>query len=313
MPKERCIRCGNRVPWISFWGNATITVYKVVVGVLGGSSALIADGIHSFTDVIGTSVIIGTRKISDRPSDEGHPYGHGKAEFLGSTFIYTVLLFLSCAIFIGGLLVILEGQTRTPRIVTLLAAVVSVAYNVVMYLLGRCAGRKNNSPAILANSFENRADAISSVAVIVGITAAILIHPVCDPIAAMLVGVIIFVNCLIQLNESLSGLMDQALSGKAVQRIKRVALAQKGVTGVDFVKTRQTGRNYWVDLGILVPGNLNVARSDNIASNVRNELMRRSERLHNVEVYVAPAPHRAGKRRGSLLHRKQEEPHGEGS
>jgi cation diffusion facilitator family transporter len=313
MPRERCIHCGNRVPWISFWGNCTITAYKVSVGILGGSSALIADGIHSFTDVIGTSVIIGTRKVSDRPPDGCHPYGHGKAEFMGSTFIYTVLLFLAGAIFIGGLLLILEGHMRRPRIVTLLAAVVSVLYNVLMYCLGRCAGRRNNSPAILANSFENRADAISSVAVIVGIAAAILIHPVCDPIAAMVVGVIIFANCLIELNKSLSGLMDRALSREAVQRIKRVALAQKGVTGVEYIKTRQTGRDYWVDLGILVREDLTVARSDHIASEVRNELMRRSERFHDVEVYVAPALRRARKRRNFPPHGKQQEQQAEGS
>lgn len=311
MPEERCIRCGSRVPWISFWGNSTITVFKISVGFLGGSAALIADGIHSFTDVIGTSVIIGTRKVSDRPADGCHPYGHGKAEFMGSTFIYTVLLFLAGAIFVGGLLVILGGQIGTPRIVTLLAAAVSVAYNVLMHCLGMCAGKKNNSPAILANAFENRADAISSAAVIVGITAAILINPIWDPIAAMIVGVIIFVNCLIELNKSLSGLMDRALPSEAVGRIRRVALAQEGVRGVDFVKTRQTGSDYWVDLGILVREDLDVARSDKIASAVRNELMRHSEKFQNVEVYVAPARRKAGKRRGFLFRRKQEEQPGE--
>ena len=313
MPEERCIRCGDRVPWISFWGNLAITSYKLVVGFLGGSSALVADGIHSFTDVIGTGAIIGTRKISKRPSDEDHPYGHGKAEFLGSSFIYTVLLFLSSAIFIGGLLVILEGHIRKPHIVTLLAAAVSVLYNVFMYLFGQCAGHRNNSPAILANSFENRTDAISSAAVIAGIAAAISIHPICDPIAAMIVGVIIFANCMTQLNDSLSGLMDRALPSEVVRRIKHVALAQKGVAGVNFVKTRHTGSNYWVDLEILVPGDLDVAHSDNIASEVRSELMRRSERFHNVEVFVAPDPDRHSKWRRLLPHKKQEERPGGGS
>ena len=272
---------------------------------------MIADGMHSFTDVIGTSVIIGSRKVSDRPADQCHPYGHGKAEFMGSTFIYTVLLFLAGAIFIGGLLVILEGELKSPRFVTLLAAVVSVAYNVLMYLLGTCAGKRNNSPAVLANAFENRADAISSVAVIVGIGAAMLVHPICDPIAAMIVGVIIFVNCLIELNKSLSGLMDQALPSEAVGRIQRIAMGQKEVEGVDFIKTRQTGTDYWVDLGILVREDLDVARCDKIASAVRSELMRRSERFQNVEVYVAPARRKTGKQRGFLRRRKQQGQPGE--
>jgi divalent metal cation (Fe/Co/Zn/Cd) transporter len=114
----------------------------------------------------------------------------------------------------------------------------------------------------------------------------------------------IFVNCLIELNKSLSGLMDRALSCEVVRRIKRVAPAQEGVAGVNFVKTRQTGSKYWVDLGILVPKNLDVGRSDHIASEIRNELMRRSERFQHVEVYVAPAPHWAGKPRGSPLRGK---------
>ncbi len=307
MLEERCKRCGKRVPWVSFWGNSAITIYKIAVGFLGGSTALIADGIHSFTDVIGTSVIIGTRKVSDKPADKCHPYGHGKAEFMGSTFIYTVLMFLAGAIFVGGLLVIMKGDLKTPRFVTLLAAVVSVSYNVLMYLLGTCAGKRNNSPAILANAFENRADAISSVAVIIGIATAILVHPICDPIAAMIVGVIIFVNCIIELNKSLSGLMDQALSSEAVARIRRVALVQEGVAAVDFIKTRQIGSDYWVDLGILVGEKLDVTRSDKIASAVRNELMRRSERFQHVEVYVAPVSGKTGKRRGFLRREKQEE------
>ncbi len=308
MPEERCIRCANRVPWISFWGNSAITFYKITVGFLGGSAALIADGLHSFTDVIGTSVIIGTCKVSDKPADKCHPYGHGKAEFMGSTFIYTVLLFLASAIFVGGWLVIAHGDLKTPRFVTLLAAVVSVSYNVLMYFLGSCAGKRNRSPALLANAFENRADAISSVACIVGITGAILIHPICDPIACMVVGVIIFVNCVIELNKSLSGLMDKGLSADGVTRIKRIALGQEGVEDVDFIKSRQTGGDYWVDLGIVVHRDIHVAHSDRIASRVRNELMRRSEKLHNVEIYVASAPEKEGTRRSFLRRKKKEKP-----
>ena len=168
MVEPRCVNCARRVPWLSFWGNLTATIYKIVVGVLGGSSALIADGIHSFTDVIGTSAILISRRISDRPADEDHPFGHGKAEFMGSVFIYVVLLFLSVGIFIGGVFVIISGNIAEPRIVTILAAAISVFYNVLMFRLGSCAGSKNNSPALMANAFENRTDAISSVACVLG-------------------------------------------------------------------------------------------------------------------------------------------------
>jgi len=311
MPEQRCIDCGNRVPWLSFWGNLIITVYKITVGVLGNSKALIADGLHSFTDVIGTGVIIFSRHISNREADDEHPYGHGKAEFLGSIFIYIVLIGIAITIFVGGLVVILQGDLKPPRTVTLFAAGVSVMYNVIMYTLGQCAGHKNNSPAILANSNENRADAISSFAVILGIAASILVHPICDPITAMIVGVIIFTNSVIQLRGSVSGVMDRSLPADVVRRIREVTLARDGVIGVDFIKTRQTGSDYWVDLGILVREDLDVAGSDKIASAVRNELMRRSEKFRNVEVYVAPARRKAGRLRGLLRRGKQQEQPGE--
>jgi cation diffusion facilitator family transporter len=159
-----------------------------------------------------------------------------------------------------------------------------------MYNLGMCSGKRTNSPALLANAYENRADALSAVAVVIGVSASIFIHPICDPLAAMLVGVHIFLNCIAQLKDSLGGLLDQSLPSEAVRRIRAVAKAQAGVAGIDFVKTRQIGTKYWVDLGIRVDERLNVCESDAIAGGVRAELMRRSEKLETVEVFVSPQP-----------------------
>jgi len=281
------VACGRRLPWISLVGNVTMTLYKVTVGILGGSSALVADGLHSGTDVIGTSVILFTRGVSERPADTCHPYGHGKAEFMGAACIYTVLFFLSVGIFGSGLLMIIEGELGKPSLVTILAAGVSVGYNTIMYLYGRCAGRRNNSPALLANAFENRADAISSVACILGIGAALLIHPIFDPIAGMAVGVVIFMNCIEQMKESLGGLLDESMAPGSLQRLRELTCTVSGVQGIDFVKARPIGTDFWVDLGIVVDGNIDVAAGDEIARNVRTLLMRRTEEIGSVEVFVA--------------------------
>lgn len=288
MIDERCVRCARRVPWITFAGNVGLTIYKGLVGIVGGSSALVADAFHSFTDILGTSVILVSCRISGRPPDESHPYGHGKAEFLSAAFIYVVLCVLSSLIFAGGLLVILRWNLEAPNLVTLLGAAVSVLANLLMHMCGVCAGRRNNSPALLANAFENRADAISSVAVVIGIALAIFVHPVCDPIAAMGVGVIIFGNCVVQLRKALAGLMDESLSTSAVGRIREVALAQRGVQQVTFVKTRPVGARYWVDVGIAVAAGTALCRAEEIARRVRDELLTRSSRFETVEVFVAP-------------------------
>lgn len=288
MPDERCARCGHRVAWTSFWGNLSLTFYKVLIGVLGGSSALIADGFHSFTDVIGTSVILFSRRISGRPADGSHPYGHGKAEYLAAVFVYVVLVVLATALILGAIVVMRSGDVQAPQSITLLGAGISVFYNTIMYLLGQCAGRRNNSPALLANSFENRADAISSVAVMVGIVLAVTVHPVCDPLAALAVGVVILWNAITQLREASHGLMDKSLPDEVVRRIAGMAVAHAGVTGVDFVKSRRSGTHFWVDLGIGVSPSIGVAEADVIAREVRGDLMRRSERFGDVQVYVSP-------------------------
>ncbi len=286
--RSRCPRCARKVPWYAVFGNLILTFYKVTVGWLGGSPALIADGLHSFTDVIGTSVIIASTRISSQPADDDHPYGHGKVEFMSSAFIYIVLIVLSIGIFVGGVLLLVHWDLHPPRIVTFFAAIVSVIYNVLMYRLGQCAGQRTHSPALLANSFENRADAISSAAVCVGIVAAMWIHPACDPAAAMLVGVVIFVNCIIELRKALAGLMDRSLPPEAVERIREVAAGQRGVVGVTFVKTRPTGHGYWVDLGVAVKRGTPMVRADAIAEQVRGALVRRSRHFSNIEVYVVP-------------------------
>ena len=288
MPDPRCVACGQRVPWYAFAGNLSLTVFKVVVGILGGSKALIADGVHSFTDVIGTSVILISCRIAGRPADEGHHYRHGKADFMSSAFIYIVLLVISAGLFVGGLAAVVAWDMTRPSFVTVLGALVSIFYNVIMYQLGTCAGRKNGSPALMANAFENRADAVSSVAVVIGIILAMTVHPVCDPLAAMIVGVIIFANCVVELRKAVGGLMDRALPAETMDRIGDVVRTQRGVREVTFVRSRSVGNRYWLDVGICVKRSLPVGRADAIADQVRAELMRRSSHIHTVEVFVTP-------------------------
>ncbi len=276
------------MPWYAFAGNLLLTFYKVIVGFLGGSPALIADGLHSFTDVIGTSVILASTRVSERPPSREYPYGYGKVEFMSSLFIYVVLVLLAIFIFVGGLLILLGGHEDPPHIITLFGGLVSVLYNVIMFRLGRCAGKRMNSPALLANSFENRADAISSIAVCIGIVLAILIHPAADPMAAMLVGVIIVVNCVHEGKKAVAGLMDKSLPDKLVERIRELVRSRDGVVGVKFVKSRSTGTGTWLDLGIEVTRGTVAARAEAIADDVRVTLLEHSRHFSAVEIYVVP-------------------------
>lgn len=285
---ESCRRCARAAPWLSLWGNLSVGLYKLVVGIIGGSTALVADAVHSFSDVIGSTGILIATKISSRKPNENFPYGLGKAEFVGALFVYTLLLFIVAWIAAQSIRLMLSAGLEPPHFVTLLGAVVSVLYNYMMYRYTTCVGMRNQSPAILADAFENRADAISSGACIAGILGGMFVHPICDPIAALLVGAIIMWNCQDQLRHAADGLMDVGLGEEEVELVKRIALRHEGVIAAPSVRTRRTGARYWVDLQVTVRPDLPVARADAIAAAVRDDI-KRYPSFHHAEVFVLPA------------------------
>lgn len=288
MPSPSCLRCARKVPVVCIIGNGSLAVYKLALGFIGGSTALIVDGAHSMTDLVGSTNILIASRIAARPADDDHPYGHGKAEFIGGLAIYVVLLVLSTAMVAGSARIIWNGQVEAPHYITLLAAVVSVLVNYFMYLYGSCAGTRCNSPALMADAFENRADAMSSLAAVFGISGAILVHPMCDPIAAAIVGFMIMHNCVVQLKLSASNLIDRALPPEVAESVQQLVLTHAGVTSVDYLRSRQTGSQYWVDVAIRVDPQIGVAQAEKIAGGVRTDLMRRCDDFQHVEVFVVP-------------------------
>jgi cation diffusion facilitator family transporter len=285
---DLCRNCARIAPWYSFWGNLALAIHKLVVGILGRSTALVADAVHSFGDVLGsTSVVISTRMAGKHP-DRKFPFGRGKAEFVSAVFVYVMLLLLAAGIIFTSVRSILRGEISPPHLVTAASAFVSVLYNYLMYKFTTCVGRRNSSPAILADAFENRADAIASLAVIAGIFAARFIHPICDPIAALIVGVIIFWNCQEQLRKAAEGLMDRGLPQEDMDAIGKCAAAQVGVLNVAFIRSRQTGVRYWIDIGVEVSAELTVDAADEIVNAVRAAVSA-TPQCHFVEVYVFPA------------------------
>ena len=284
---EMCRRCARIVPWTSLWGNFSLAIYKIVVGLIGGSAALVADAIHSFADVVGSTGILVATKVSSRRPDERFPYGTGKAEFLGAVFVYTVLFFFAGGIVYHAIAKMLHPDLAAPHFATLLGAIVSIVYNYIMFRYATCVGRRNNSPAIMADAFENKADAISSVACVAGILGAMYVHPICDPIAALGVGAVIFWNCQQQIREATHGLLDSGLPAGDVDLVKQVALRHGGVLDVRFVRSRRTGARYWMDIGVDVRRDLDVDAFDQIAVGIRDEL-KRNPLCHHVEVFAFP-------------------------
>ncbi len=281
---EKCLKCGREIPWVCFFGNLTLSVFKVAVGFFSGSKGLVADGLHSGSDVLATVMVIFSLKIADKVDDSAHPWGYGKIEYIGSLFVYSILFLLGGYIFFDATMDIILKQYASPHIISIFAAMVSIASNVILSSYGFCAGKRLNSPATIANANENRADMLSSIAVVLGVTGARAGFAFADPLAAIAVALIILRMSSSLLLEALAGLMDRSIDKKAIDRIKVIALRQKGVSGVSQIRARKLGSKAWVEIEVLIDPRYSVTRANAICSEVRTAILRRAVHIKEVTI-----------------------------
>lgn len=299
------MECGRRIPWVCFCGNLILAIFKIAVGTISGSKALIADGLHSGSDVLATVMVIISLKIADKDSDRAHPWGYGKIEYVGSICVYIILFVLGGYILFDAIAELILGRVGPPHIISLFAAMVSIAANVILSSYGFCAGTRLHSPAMIANANENKADMLSSFAVVMGIGGAHLGFAFADAIAAIIVAMIILRMSSTLFLEAVAGLMDKSIDRKAIAAIRNITLNQKGVDGIRYIRARKLGGKAWVEIEILTDHALSVIQANVICAEVRTSILRRA--LHIKEVVVSfntdrqspyPAPVTTKPRRG---------------
>ncbi len=278
---------------LSIGANLGLAIYKLASGLLGGSVSLVAAGAHSFAVAIGSSVNAIGARISSRAVDPTHPYGHGKALLIGSLFAQAFLVLFAMGIVVGSALGILGREVSLPaRLVGLAGAMVCAASELHLSDYFHCAGSRSESSEIMANVFENRALALSSLAAVAGIAGALLIHPVIERVSGMVVGVVLASSSLTRAMAAASCLMDRGVDARGKAAIEGIALRHQGVCGVEHVLTRHTGTSYCVDVEILVSPDLSVPQADAIAGAIRADLAR-SSHYEYITVLVSPSPSEA--------------------
>jgi cation diffusion facilitator family transporter len=268
---------------------AFIGALKVFVGMWANSQALIADGFQSFAGVVTGFITLISLRVSRWPRDEKHPYGHGKIEFLMSGFFGLLLVFAALLMAVRAISAIISGNLTPPLLAAIGPALISIVCNVSISRFGMCVSRQLNSPVIAANA-ENTADALSSVATILGIVGARFGYPVLDPIAAIIVAFLIARIGVHIVRSSTGGLMDKSAPESDRVRMVRCVAAVPGVRRVAYLRTRQMGQEMWVDVGIAVPGAISLQKADGIARDARNALMREFDRLQDAVVYLEDEP-----------------------
>ncbi|HIJ85807.1 MAG: cation diffusion facilitator family transporter [Magnetococcales bacterium] len=288
MKFPHCPECRYQVVWYAFSMNVFMVVFKSVLAVLSGCSALVADAFHSSADVIASTVTMISMKISGKPADEDHAYGHGKIQFLSSATVGSILLVGAAFILVGAVKSIMKGDYAAPDGIALLGAGISVIANEIMYHYQSCVGRENNSPAIIANAWDNRSDAISSIAVMIGIGLAIFGFPIADPLAAAGVALVIVHIGIELIKDSINGLMDASPEVDELRVIYNVVRNVAGVLGISYMRARTIGDELHVELSVEVDGSLYVYEGDVIVDVLKDRIVNAVDHIGRVYVFLTP-------------------------
>ena len=269
--KNSRLKQTSQVIWVGFFANIALTLLKLAAGILGRSSAMVADAIHSVSDFITDLVIAGSLKVAAKPRDGNHKYGHGKVETLAAAFVGIVLFGVGMGILYSGAGNIYrhytDGPLQSPGMIAFYAAVFSIVIKEVLFRYTIRAGKRNHSPVVIANAWHHRSDVYSSLATLAGIGGAIFLGPkwvILDPLAAILVSFFIFKVGFVIVKVALLELIETSLPSETEKEILGLAAGVEGVYNPHDLKTRKIGSNIAIDLHIQVPHDMNVKDAHDI-------------------------------------------------
>ena len=275
--------------------NVLLLVLKFVAGVLGHSSAMVADAVHSLSDFLTDIVVLVFVKISSKPNDKEHEYGHGKFETLAMTVIGFILVIVAVGIISDGVVKIddfFEGQElEAPGMLALWAAVISIVLKEAVYRYSIIKARKLNSQALEANAWHHRSDALSSIGTLIGVGGAIFLGQrwvILDPIASVIVGVFIGKVAFELLRDGIGDLTDKALPESVEQEILSMVSGLKDVGNPHNLKTRRIGNHYAIELHVKMDGNITLCEAHDKATEIENLLRSKYGKETHVAVHVEP-------------------------
>jgi cation diffusion facilitator family transporter len=274
---------------IGLWVNIILTAFKLFAGIVGHSKAMIADALHSASDVLATGIVFVGLRIAKKPADAEHPYGHGNADTIASFIVALILLLTGLYLGFSAIHVFVHKHLIIPRSIAMYAALTSIFIKEAMYQYTIRVGKRLNSQAIIANAWDHRSDAFSSIPAFIGILIARIWNlPIFDPIAGLVIAVMIFRISLHLLHSSVDIIMDETPDPKTIQEISDTASIVDGVVKVHEIKVHQHGPDKTVDIKIEVDGQITVDEGHSIAGKVKAKLVNSDLRITDAMVHVNP-------------------------
>lgn len=281
----------SRCTWVSVWVNLLLTVLQIVVGLMAKSQALVADGIHSLSDLLSDFVVLLASRQSRKDADDDHPYGHQRFE-TGATLVLGLLLTGVG----GGMLwsavdkLDSPGQVGQVETIALWVALATLVSKELLFRYLMSVGKRLKSSMLVANAWHSRSDAASSLVVALGIGGNLAGYPLLDPIAALVVGLMVARMGLTFVWQTMNDLMDRAVDEQEVEAIRQTLLGTPGVMGVHDVRTRKMGDMIVVDAHLEMLATLTVADAHDITVAARDRVMQH-HRVISLLTHVDPWQH----------------------
>ena len=283
-------KTATRVSLVSVAGNTALSIIKLLAGIVAHSGAMISDAVHSASDVLSSFIVIIGVKLSVKAADKEHPYGHERFECVAAIVLSAVLAMTGLLIGWRAIENIRAGaQAQTvPGLPALLAAVLSIAAKEAMYWYTRFYAKRLNSPALMANAWHHRSDALSSVGALIGIAGARLGYPIMEPIASLVICGFILKAAYDIFQDATDKMVDHACDAETEQRLRDCVRQEPQVLGIDSLQTREFGSRVYVDLEIRLDGSMSLYAAHAIAERVHDRIEREFPSVKHIMVHVNP-------------------------
>jgi len=285
----------TKVTLLGSIGNLVLLTFKFVAGVVAGSSAMVADAVHSLSDFLTDLIVLVFVRIGAKPQDDSHDYGHGKFETLATLFVALALVGAAIGIIVNGSLKIarwLQGETlEAPGMLALWAALLSILVKEILFRITIAKGKALESPAVIANAWHHRSDALSSIGAAVGIGGAILLGQrwaVLDPLASIVVGGMLVKVAWDLLKVSTGELTDSSLSAETEREIEDIIRSFPQVSEPHNLRTRRIGNRIAIESHVRLDGNMTLDEAHDIVSAIEDQIRERFGHGTIVTIHMEP-------------------------
>ena len=284
-------KTATKVTAVSIIGNAILSAFKLLAGIIANSGAMVSDAIHSASDVFSSIIVIIGVKLSARESDKEHPYGHERFECVAAIILAAVLLETGLMIGLKAARSIFSGDYHSlaiPGLLALIAAIISIISKEAMYWYTKIYAQRIDSSALMADAWHHRSDALSSIGALIGIAGARLGFPVLDHIASLVICFFIAKAAYDIFMDAINKMVDRSCDEDTVKELKKCAARQEGVLSVDFLNTRVFGNKIYVDIEIGANGTLSLNEAHAIAERTHDAIETEFPKVKHIMVHVNP-------------------------